>query len=170
MVFPKSDFHSRVSKTDSFFFKKTDHSPPILWKSHFFSSRKKFLGLLDSSKILLVKSFKKSFSFHILLYDWLIGFIAICPSKNDQKKTSCECNNYCDYEESCSNKAVLNCLSTHTSLCGPEITLCSPSWSKRKVLKQWLFQHSYSEFDLPCFHQLVTGFHGNGKWNKHSSF
>lgn len=58
-------------------------------------------------------------------------------------------------------KTVVSCY-PHRHLCVPEITLCSPSWCKRKVLKQWLFQHSCSKFDLPYFHQLVTGFHGNG--------
>lgn len=46
---------------------------------------KKFLGVLDCSKIFLTKSVKKSFSFYILLYDLLIGFIAICPSKMTPK-------------------------------------------------------------------------------------
>lgn len=46
-------------------------------------------------------------------------------------------------------------------LCAGESSPCCPSWCK-KTLKPDYFNILIQKVDLPCFHQLVTGFHGNG--------
>lgn len=46
-------------------------------------------------------------------------------------------------------------------LCASESSLHCPSWRK-ETLKPDYFNILIQKFDLPCFHQLVTGFHGNG--------
>lgn len=46
-------------------------------------------------------------------------------------------------------------------LCGGESSPRCPSWCK-ETLKPDCFNILIQKFDLPCFHQLVTGFHGNG--------
>lgn len=49
------------------------------------------------------------------------------------------------------------CRQLHASESSPRC----PSWCE-KTLKPDDFNILIQKFDLPCFHQLVTGFHGNG--------
>lgn len=102
------------------------------------------------------------------LYNLFIGFIAICPSEDDEW-TSWEYHNYCEHEEELqlwSSEELFVYLDIYVFLrlnhaAHPDI---------RKVFEQWLFQHSCSKIWSTLFSPVGDWFPWKWKWNKHSSF